>query len=747
MKRGRLLPMLPAAFLLASGVAAALDLFPANGSFEAALAGGSGPQAWKGQVRSGRAAFGYDTSGHAVEGRACVWLSNTDPRDIASWTSKPFTLQPGRRYRIGLWYRCTANGQPEVLIAGNDFYLPTRNYWSVWQKDFVPDEKHAKTTVTLWLNYRPGQKVYFDAVAVAPVDALPQLDAPADGALIWRGRDILFRWHAPEPSIVVITGDNRLVQRLTGDGLARLSASSLAPGAYCATVVPTSLADELRIQAVAPSRHFFISALDAPPAWAPKPTTPPMLHALTPVPDSRCDRDVTVSCRCFTWAGKPSAILFVDGRRTAAMSASPVGPAPHTLPTPKPVTMSLTYRPPSGATEFQLRAAVHLTAGPHILRVVAHDSAGNGTAREWTVFAAAAPQSRCTIGNDLLARFNGRRLFPMGLYCYSHEKHIAEIEAAGFDSILSESRGNRDYLDALHACGLKILLQARGAITSCHSRDDLTKSWLRGGPVTFKDHPALLAYWTDEVEGSKYDPKWVQEAQRVIRQLDPNHPLAACLYSVDDFRPFGAEAPVLFPDIYPVPNQPVIEVAHRVDAAYAAVARRKPVWLLPQAFDWRVARTGKVPEGDQYRPTGPEMKCMAWLGIVRGAKAIEWWASDSGKCDIANFPDRFRALCDLTRQIRSIDRVLFAPQLPLQLRQSPPTPRLLHRAWRLGRETWLAVINPDAAPWAGFISSPALRPGARVDLIFENKTARVTQRGIGDLLEPLAVHIYRITPP
>jgi len=724
-----------------------LDLLVPNGGFEQRAADARAPMKWHGQVRGGAGTYGYDTSGLAVEGQACVWLANGDRKDVSSWTSEPLTLQPHRRYRLGLWYRCRGRGKPEVLIAGNDFYLPEAKTWTIWQTDFTPDEKHARTAVTLWLNYRPAQKVFFDAVAVAPVDALPRLQTPAEGQLFWRQDQIAFRYtNLQGAAVILLMRQEKVLRRLQVSGPTRVPARSLSPGAFSASVAPAALADDLRFLTVAPRRGFFVASLDTAPAWQPHATTPPLLHALQPPPDSRCSSSVPIQARCFSWSGKPLATVRVDGGEPVGMTVAPVAPArerQRLLPVARPVSATITYSAPRGAVEYALTAKVSLAPGRHQVEVVATDAAGNTTSRLWTVFADTVPESKVTIGKDLFARFNGRRIFPMGLYCYSHLKHLGEIEAAGFGSILSESRGGRDYLDLLAACGLKVLLQARGAMAGTSSRDELVKSWLTKGPVTFKNHPALLAYWTDEVEGHKYDPAWVQEAQRVLRQLDPHHPLAACLYSVGDFRPYGAEAAVLFPDIYPVPYQPVIAVARRMDAAYASVNWGKPVWLLPQAFDWRVARTGQVPEGEEYRPTGAEMKNMAWLGIVRGARALQWWASDSGKCDIANFPDRFAALCDLTRQIRSIEAVLWSPQIATPLRQSPKTPGLLGRAWRVGPDLWLAVVNPATAPWAGYLNLPPLRAGQRVYRVFEDKQGLVGEQGLADSLAPLAVHIYR----
>ena len=60
-------------------------------------------------------------------------------------------------------------------------------------------------------------------------------------------------------------------------------------------------------------------------------------------------------------------------------------------------------------------------------------------------------------------------------------------------------------------------------------------------------------------------------------------------------------------------------VAEWVDEARRAVRDRKPVWLVPQAFDHLLG------PGTYRMPTIAEQRCACYLGLVHGAKGIIWF--------------------------------------------------------------------------------------------------------------------------
>ncbi len=138
-----------------------------------------------------------------------------------------------------------------------------------------------------------------------------------------------------------------------------------------------------------------------------------------------------------------------------------------------------------------------------------------------------------------------------------------------------------------------------------------------------KNEPALFAWYTaDEPEGYGDTPQVLREAYRIIKEIDPDHPVVILTNAPGMLPHYKGCADVIMADPYPIPGHSLGLVAQWTDAAVAAAKQNgQAVWMTPQGFGWRDLG------GDSPRPspTREELTNMLYTCFIHGAKGIIWW--------------------------------------------------------------------------------------------------------------------------
>lgn len=681
-----------------------------NPGFEQVGADGL-PLGWTSTDNEGKSVFTGEKEGYGGSGRSVAVEQTTAPC-FGMWVSQPFAVQPRTDYLVTVMLKCRqGSGPPGLAVGGKDFYLPTATRWTLWQQRFNSGEL-TSTTVSLYLYHRSGQKVWFDNVAVEPASSLVSLQAPADNAML---RDVpgALQWTPMGAARykVTLARDALLTSgaRVTTVSGASLPLRGLAPGAWYWSVWPetSDAARDRALRQLSEVRCFVVTGLLAAKRAD---TTPPVINDQWPRPDTTVAGPVKIAATFTDTGSIPQGKIVLDGRelRTTAV------PGAHA------VTLSAETQPGKGRHDVVARAT---------------DRAGHSAVSRWSFYVGETAPSVSVLGPDGHLSFNGRRLFPVGLYDYDKEQHLATLFNSGFTYALGGS------LDQLLAAGLKAVAGLGTAMTEAKSEEDLRR--LFGSNMSsWRSHPALLGYWSDEVEGPSYDPKLVQAAHRIAKELDPDHPFAACVSGPSCYREYGATADILFPDPYPVPRDPLSVVAGVMDQAAAATDGKKPVWLMAQGLDWSVQNTGVPEDGKTYRPTGPEMRCMTYLGINHGARGVCYWAAGAGKCSISRWPERFQELCALVSELRSLEPVLLGKRLAA-VPVTPASPDLDVRLWEAQGKRYLIAVNTSYRPQLATLKAPGLKSGAAVEVMFEDRVL-TARSGLTDLFAPIQVHVYAL---
>ena len=296
-----------------------------------------------------------------------------------------------------------------------------------------------------------------------------------------------------------------------------------------------------------------------------------------------------------------------------------------------------------------------LPVGEAEVKLTLLDPKNNRTLLEKTVPLTVAPADRpvpanaCLIDAQGRAIVNGKPYLPVGLYIDNFIKEdLDRIGASPFNCIMPYHvmvgrfdktqqptiESIRECLDYSHEKGLKVLFGTQWAHEGI--RNALTY-WMgaQGDTAvitkvveTFKDHPALLAwYLCDELPVSMKDR--LEKRRALVNRLDPFHPTWSVFYQNDDLPFYGGGQDVIGVDNYPVKfadNVQMKIVAKQMDAVDLTGL---PTWVVPQAHNMGTFEAKDAEDAKRFLdPTEDQMLSMSLYMAARGAKGFIFYAGN-----------------------------------------------------------------------------------------------------------------------
>ena len=691
-------------------------------------------------------------AGVASEGAPLIWeqtghrgdrslsIENRTEQELGYWTTSA-QVKPDTLYTLGAYVRCAReSGQPEILVSpagktfrdpgGHDFYVAPVTNWQYYTQTFRTVPGQDGLEIELVLYQRPQQKVWFDDLSLVETSSLPQMTGacPEAGAVAAGGVTELLCQPAQDPQRYVFeyARDPWFVREVTQVGPLDAPRCALAkPLAAGTWHWHVGVLDDEGLPHFADALSFLVPVGSS--DFRRADTTPPAAFRPRPAPDSSmASGAVAISARladACSGVDVSSVRLLVDGADvTRAATVTPDG---------------VTYCPQSPQA-----------TGVHSVEVRVCDAAGNaGNPLRWR-FGVDAPvpvAARFDDKGSLLV--GGAPYFPVGLYSYccnpgagaSAEKLMAVASDAGMNGQLVEDEGSQETLDRLLANGMKVLLQVRSGLAASTDAEKSREALVDKGALRWKAHPALLGYWADEPDST--DPACMALAHDTIKQADPDHPAVWCLCVPDKYKQNAASADAIMPDIYPVPSAPLDLIVRQLKQA-AADAGGKPVWFIPQVFDWVITGGGKVSSPVDFRPTADEIRAMTYLGIVAGARGIFYWASDTAATnDIVWYPAQWDELLKIAGELRYLGDALTVPPVAAQVQVEASGDGLYSAEWLRGDKTILVTVNASAGP----IEAKFGLPGPKtVRCLFENRYLASPTREFRDLFRAYEVHVYEL---
>jgi len=338
---------------------------------------------------------------------------------------------------------------------------------------------------------------------------------------------------------------------------------------------------------------------------------------------------------------------------------------------------------------------------------------------------------------------DGKPFFPIGMY--TRKDPIAVIKGSPFNCIMSYDPLSKAQMDAAGQAGLKVIYSVKDYYNRIWYTPTTVKSVHDEVPAllkvvrTFRDHPALLAWYVNDELGA--DVLREHRAHyKAINEEDPNHPAWSLHFVPGEMRDLVDTADVFGIDSYPVPDEPLGKVGQDVKGTVKAVRNKRAVWAVPQIFSWTsYGRTGRPPTLD-------EMRNMSWQSICSGANGLIYYAFHDVQKDTANFETRWQEIQSMASEVvRYSDILLSVEELPgVKVTDQP----WLHwTARRVGDTVYLFAVSD--ASGQGEIS---IELNAGVKSVEREVLGKSSFEAIktgdsskwSDRIESAAVHVYRI---
>lgn len=376
--------------------------------------------------------------------------------------------------------------------------------------------------------------------------------------------------------------------------------------------------------------------------------------------------------------------------------------------------------------------------------------------------------SRVTIGADGFLRVNGKPHFPIGLYS---AVRFEELGKAGFTATHSYGvvSGDADaetnstdarleqLLDRSWTNGMRMMVELpRKAI------EQAKWAQVRRRIETFRRHPGLLCWGSEERVARGVAPlKNVRALYDLVRELDPDHPLLLG-DTRDRIKNLQQDRRNFFPDDcmdigiwwwYPIPfrapdgnglegNEKLGDVL-QPPSWLTTTLSKKPLWIAIQSY--------RKPRKDARFPTPEEYRCMAYLSIINGVKAL-WFYTGSGQKDwqgkpagLLNKPQEahWDYVQQLVRELRELEPVITAKPAAGKITMTPADAPVEFAARELKGAIYLFAANKSGAVQNVRFSSDAFA-GKIASVLHEHHSATLQNHTLNDDFAAYGVHVYRI---
>ncbi len=348
---------------------------------------------------------------------------------------------------------------------------------------------------------------------------------------------------------------------------------------------------------------------------------------------------------------------------------------------------------------------------------------------------------------------DGKPFFPLGLYLGpTEDEHLKRIAEAGFNTLLCYGYGvGRDpesYMERAEKYGLKVIYSIKDFYEGTQYFPQMGKSGLqlaREYVEKFRDHPALLAWYINDELPISYIPI-LSKMYELVKELDPNHPQFQVLYQIPDLKLYYNCTDIMGVDPYPIPSQPITMVSDWTSSAVKAMFNAKPVWVVPQIFDWSVYD----PERASREPTFEEKKNMFYQALINGANGLIAYSyfdllRATGGKDAAQevFKRRWQEVSTIAREVRKLIPVLLEGEDINQLQGKISDGQVLLRGLSFRNELYVLVANISEDSYA--IDIPLPSKGWKSAKRIDGTTIVLKEGRLQDNLKPLEATTYVVT--
>lgn len=335
-------------------------------------------------------------------------------------------------------------------------------------------------------------------------------------------------------------------------------------------------------------------------------------------------------------------------------------------------------------------------------RLVAPDGATLGSASLTFNRVSALPPRHVWIDEHLRTIVDGEPFFPLGMFTGAAGRREDYVKGP-FNCVMPYSAPDRDGMDFYWTNGVRVIYSVKdvyaGATKAPASVTDEASAdaFVQSKVDAFRDHPGLLAWYVnDEFVGDGWFDA-LAHRRDFLERADPGHPTWAVVYQLQFLCELAPTFDIIGTDPYPVPNKPLSMAADWTRTTERAYFGLRPLWQVPQAFDWGGYRQQWPWAPEDRMPTVEEMRSMAWQCIAAGANGLVFYsfAAIQKETHGMKFETAWEDICKVGEEIRRYIPVLLSVEPAPSVSRVPsawPT-----RVWRKDGETWLLVVNAQDA--------------------------------------------------
>ena len=294
---------------------------------------------------------------------------------------------------------------------------------------------------------------------------------------------------------------------------------------------------------------------------------------------------------------------------------------------------------------------------------------------------------------------NGQPFFPVGMYWMNiNTSELPAYAAKGFNFLMPYGRATAAQFDACQSNNLKLFYTLQNfypfhRTPSDGIVDDSTaEAKVREHVAQFKDHPALLGWYTNDETDSSY-ANALAERYQLLKSLDPDHPTWIVVSQYDRMPAYMPTFDICGTDPYPSNSDGYPKV---YDWPARQVADTFGIRPLIEAI--------YVGNNGSFQPTAADIRGMTWLALCAGAEGVCYYSYHdirSGANGVS-FADRFAAVGQVAGELREHEAVFLSDEEPVAA-SVEGTSDIVCRTWKKSGLTYLAIANKTWSSVTGMV--------------------------------------------
>lgn len=345
--------------------------------------------------------------------------------------------------------------------------------------------------------------------------------------------------------------------------------------------------------------------------------------------------------------------------------------------------------------------------GEMAFELFAPDGAKLGTASMRFNRLSKMPNRRVWIDRYRRTIVDGKPFFPLGMYTSTLFRKETYVKGP-FNTIMSYTPLDAVQMDFFHTNGIKVIYSVKDAYAAMGSRAPecvttvaAENAYVQAKVEAFSNHPALLAWYVnDECTFEMFES--LKGRHGLLKRLDPDHPTWAVFYQLELMRDMMPTFDIIGTDPYPIPDKPLSRVTEVTRLTNEAMFGLRPMWQVPQAFDWGVFRKPQPGAPAPYMPSVEEMRSMSWQFVAAGANGLIYYSFSTIQqpkrrdgTPTVHFDKAWDDICVVGAELKKYLPVLASEPGPAVT--GVPTAWGV-RTWRKDDETWLLLVNAQDKP-------------------------------------------------